>query len=35
MSEMTTEILEQNLSKIVLVRLKVEKVEKTEGFDQH
>ena len=37
MSEMTTEILEQNLSKIVLVRLKGGKSlrGKLKGFDQH
>jgi len=37
MSEMTTEILEQNLSKIVLVRLKGGKSlrGRLKGFDQH
>jgi small nuclear ribonucleoprotein len=37
MSEMTTEILEQNLGKIVLVRLKGGKNlrGKLKGFDQH
>ena len=37
MSEMTTEILEQNLTKIVLVRLKGGKSlrGKLKGFDQH
>jgi small nuclear ribonucleoprotein len=37
MSEMTTEILEQNLSKVVLVRLKGGKSlrGKLKGFDQH
>ena len=30
MSEMTTEILEQNLSKIVLVRLKAEKASEVD-----
>jgi small nuclear ribonucleoprotein len=37
MSEMTTEILEQNLGKVVLVRLKGGKNlrGKLKGFDQH
>jgi len=37
MSEMTTEILEQNLGKVVLVRLKGGKSlrGKLKGFDQH
>ena len=37
MSEMTTEILEQNLGKIVLVRLKGGKSlrGRLKGFDQH
>jgi small nuclear ribonucleoprotein len=37
MSEMTTEILEQNLAKIVLVRLKGGKSlrGRLKGFDQH
>lgn len=37
MSEMTTEILEQNLNKIVLVRLKGGKSlrGRLKGFDQH
>ncbi|MCW3997226.1 MAG: LSm family protein [Candidatus Bathyarchaeota archaeon] len=37
MSEMTTEILEQNLGKIVLVRLRGGKSlrGKLKGFDQH
>jgi small nuclear ribonucleoprotein len=37
MSEMTTEILEQNIGKIVLVRLKGGKNlrGKLKGFDQH
>ncbi len=37
MSEMTTEILEQNLSKVVLVRLKGGKSlrGRLKGFDQH
>jgi small nuclear ribonucleoprotein len=37
MSEMTTEILEQNISKIVLVRLKGGKSlrGRLKGFDQH
>ncbi len=37
MSEMTTEILEQNLGKVVLVRLKGGKSlrGRLKGFDQH
>ncbi len=37
MSEMTTEILEQNLSRVVLVRLKGGKSlrGRLKGFDQH